>query len=109
MIGYSSLASLPRLREYTSHRVSSYDPTGGNRDAWRIRGGERRVLAEIEGPGCIKHIWMTLGIPKEDYLRRIVLRFFWDDCPEPSVECPIGTSSGWDMGYARTSSPSPSR
>ena len=101
MIGYSSLASLPRLREYTSHRVSSYDPTGGNRDAWRIRGGERRVLAEIEGPGCVKHIWMTLGIPKEDYLRRIVLRFFWDDCPEPSVECPIGDFFGMGHGIRK--------
>jgi len=70
MIGYSSLASLPRLRDYTSHRASSHDRTGGNRDFFRIGGGERRILAEMEGPGYIKHIWMTLGMPGEDYLRR---------------------------------------
>ena len=101
MIGYSSLASLPRLRDYTSHRVSSYDRTGGNRDFFRIGGGERRTLAEIEGPGCIKHIWMTLGIPREDYLRRIVLRIYWDECGEPSVECPIGDFFGMGHGIRR--------
>ncbi|MEM3745369.1 MAG: hypothetical protein QW323_02605, partial [Candidatus Bathyarchaeia archaeon] len=85
MIGFSSLASLPRLRNYRSRRISSYDRTGGNMDAWLIKGGERKVIAEIEGPACIKHIWMTLGIPQEDYLRRIVLRFYWDGCSEPSV------------------------
>ncbi|MFQ6095339.1 MAG: glycoside hydrolase family 172 protein [Candidatus Bathyarchaeia archaeon] len=101
LIGYTGLDSLPRLRDYTSHRVSSYDTTGGNRDAWRIKSGERIVLADIEGPGCIRHIWMTLGIPKEDYTRRIVLRFYWDDCPEPSVECPIGDFFGLGHGIRR--------
>jgi len=101
LIGNSSLANLPRLRDYTSHRVSSYDPTGGNKDAWQIKPGEKRTLAEIEGPGCIKHIWMTLGIPREDYLRRIVLRFFWDNHKEPSVECPIGDFFGLGHGIRR--------
>ncbi|KYH40673.1 MAG: hypothetical protein AYL32_010290 [Candidatus Bathyarchaeota archaeon B26-2] len=101
MIGWSSLASLPYLRDYRSRRVSSYDKTGGNRDFWRIDGGDRRVLAEIEGPACIKHIWMTLGIPREDYLRRIVLRFYWDGCSEPSVECPIGDFFGLGHGIRK--------
>jgi len=101
MIGHTSLASLPKLRDYSSHRISSYDKTGGNEDAWQIKGGERRVLASIDGPGCIKHIWMTLGLPKEDYVRRIVLRMFWDDASEPSVECPIGDFFGVGHGIRR--------
>jgi len=101
LIGNSSLASLPRLRDYTSHRVSSYDKTGGNNDAWQIKAGETKILANINGPGCIKHIWMTLGLPKEDYLRRIVLRFFWDGCKEPSVECPIGDFFGLGHGIRK--------
>jgi len=101
LIGNSSLASLPQLRNYSSHRISSYDPTGGNSDAWQIKPGERRTLATINGPGCIKHIWMTLGLPKEDYLRRIVLRFFWDGCEEPSVECPIGDFFGLGHGIRK--------
>ena len=101
MIGLTSLASLPKLRDYTSHRVSSYDVTGGNRDAWRIEPGTKRVVAEIEGPACIKHIWMTLGIPNEDYCRRIVLRMYWDDCKDPSVECPIGDFFGLGHGMRK--------
>ncbi len=99
MIGATSLGALPFLREYTSHRVSSYDKTGGNADSWRIEGGETRVLAEIDGPGCIKHIWMAIvRTPSDDYLRRIVLRMYWDGRGEPSVECPVGDFFG--LGHA---------
>jgi len=101
MIGNTSLASLPRLRDCTSHRISSYDITGGNADAWKIQPGEKKVLGEIEGPGCMKHIWMTLGIPKEDYCRKIVLRMVWDGCAAPSVECPIGDFFGLGHGLRK--------
>ncbi len=101
MIGQTTLATLPKLRDYTSHRISSYDLSGGNRDAWRIEAGEKRNLAKIAGPGCIKHVWMTLGIPREDYVRRIVLRFFWDGCKEPSVECPVGDFFGVGHGIRK--------
>ena len=101
MIGQTSLSSLPLLRDYKSLRISSYDKTGGNADAWRIAPGEKRVLAEINGPGCIKHIWTTLGLPKEDYCRRIVLRMYWDGCPEPNVESPIGDFFGLGHGMRK--------
>jgi hypothetical protein len=101
LIGHSTLASLPILRDYRSRRASSYDWAGGNLDFWTIGGGERRVLADIEGPACIKHIWMTLGLPREDYLRRIVLRFYWDVYGEPSVECPIGDFFGLGHGLRK--------
>ncbi len=101
MIGCTTLGSLTQLRDYTSHRISSWDTKGGNADFWRIAAGEKRVLARIEGPGCIKHIWMTLGIPAEDYCRRIILRIYWDGCPEPSVECPIGDFFGLGHGMRK--------
>ena len=44
MIEQTSLAPLPTLRDYTSHRISSYDTTGGNADFWRIEAGENRTL-----------------------------------------------------------------
>jgi hypothetical protein len=59
------------------------------------------MLADIEGPGCIKHIWMTLGLKREDYLRHITLRFFWEDSKEPSVECPIGDFFGLGHGIRK--------
>lgn len=96
---FSTLSSLPHLRNYRSLRVSSFDRTGGNRDWVEVDAGETKTLAEIKGPGCIRHIWMTMGFPHDDYLRRVILRLYWDGASEPSVECPIGDFFG--LGHAR--------
>ncbi|HYK44521.1 MAG TPA: glycoside hydrolase family 172 protein [Parafilimonas sp.] len=44
------------------------------------------TVAEINGPGSISHIWMT---PTGNW-RYTILRFYWDDEPNPSVEVPVG-------------------
>ncbi|MCP4247602.1 MAG: DUF2961 domain-containing protein [bacterium] len=98
MFGHTGLSGLPKLRDYRSKRVSSYDRSGGNQDFYPVAGGETKQLAHIRGPGCIRHIWMTLWLPTDDYLRRVLLRFFWDDCSEPSIECPLGDFFG--LGHA---------
>lgn len=59
----------------------------------RIQPGETFTLAEIEGPGAIQHIWMT---PTGNW-RFSILRIYWDDEKEPSVECPVGDFFG--MGW----------
>ncbi len=51
-----------------------------------VRAGETLVLADIEGTGAIQHIWMT----PSGVWRQIILRIYWEDSEEPSVECPIG-------------------
>ena len=48
--------------------------------------GEIRELANIDGPGAIQQIWMTPG----GNLRWTILRIYWDDQEQPSVECPVG-------------------
>ncbi len=53
------LADLTRVRDARSARASSWDQTGRNKDNWVVGPGETVVLADIEGPGCISHIWMT--------------------------------------------------
>ena len=58
-----------------------------------LESGETITLADIEGPGIIRHIWMT--VPDKTaagsfVMRDLVLRFYWDDEETPSVECPIG-------------------
>lgn len=55
-----------------------------------VLGGETFTIAEIEGPGAIQHIWMT---PTGNW-RFSVLRFYWDDEKEPSVEVPVGDFFG---------------
>ena len=51
------------------------------------------TLAEINGPGCIQQIWMT---PTGNW-RWSILRVYWDDEIEPSIECPVGDffACGW--------------
>ena len=63
----------------------------------RIKPGETFTLAEIAGPGAIQHIWMT---PTGNW-RFSILRIYWDDETEPSVECPVGDFFG--MGWNKYS------
>lgn len=51
-----------------------------------IPSGSTAVIADIEGPGAIRHIWMT---PSGNY-RRAILRMYWDGEETPSVEVPVG-------------------
>ncbi len=51
-----------------------------------VPAGTTYTLADIEGPGCIQQIWMT---PTGNY-RYSILRIYYDDQENPSVECPIG-------------------
>ncbi len=53
------LADLTHVRDARSARSSSWDQSGRNKDNWVVGPGESVVLADIEGPGCITHIWMT--------------------------------------------------
>ncbi len=45
------------------------------------------TLAEIDGPGSITHIWITVD---QKAYRDCVLRFYWDGEDAPSVETPLG-------------------
>lgn len=86
--GSHLLASLAQTERAKTLRASSWDTSGRNRDAWVIEGGETRVLADLKGPGCITHIWMTQS--GEGAFRNVVLKMFWDGEDDPSVEVPLG-------------------
>jgi hypothetical protein len=55
------LDHLSRLRDGRSRRVSSWDTSGRNADAWPIEAGETKLLADLTGAGVIRHIWFTVG------------------------------------------------
>jgi hypothetical protein len=61
------------------------------------------TLAQIRGAGAIQQIWMTPA--PLDKTRWYVLRFYWDDEAEPSVECPLSDffACGWGK-YAQINS-----
>ena len=101
-IGYSSLSNLARLRTgVRRERISSYDKDGGNYDWMTIPPQETLQIADIQGAGCIKHIWMTLLCPEDSYARKIVLRAWWDNEDNPSIECPIGDFFGIGHGIVK--------
>ncbi len=94
------LRSLVRRRACRSKRLSSYDRSGGNADYIIIRPGENAMLGEIDGAGCITHIWMTAASQEPAFLRALVLRMWWDGEAYPSVETPLGDFFG--VGHGRT-------
>jgi hypothetical protein len=121
----SNLSNLFRISDAKSFSISPENPTGEKgkggmavegtassaaRDlgqGWKvnpfivIEPGKTYTLAEINGSGAIQHIWMT---PTGNW-RFSILRMYWDDEKEPSVEVPVGDffAVGWGK-YARISS-----
>jgi len=59
----------------------------------------RLTCAELDGPGCIRHIWTGWG--RQDHLnRQAIIRIFFDDEPVPYVEAPVGDFFGVMHGKA---------
>ncbi len=103
-----SLSSLIFRRAGRTMRRSSYDTTGGNRDAWEVPVGETAVLADIQGAGCITHLWFTIHCPDDRYyLRHLVLRIYWDGEQTPSVEVPVGDFFNIGHGIAASNAALP--
>ncbi|EXK81241.1 hypothetical protein FOQG_14293 [Fusarium oxysporum f. sp. raphani 54005] len=53
------LNNVAKLKTARTARVSSWDHSGLNEDAWVIQPGETAVLADLEGPGTITHLWFV--------------------------------------------------
>lgn len=68
----------------------------------KVESGATFTLADIQGSGAIQQIWMTLARGK---WRHTILRAYWDDEEQPSIECPAGDffACGWER-YAQVTS-----
>jgi hypothetical protein len=62
-----------------------------------LKAGQDVQLCDIEGPGTIRHIWIT-GPRSPASLRSLVIRAWWDGQAHPSIECPIGDIMGFAHG-----------
>jgi len=96
LIDLEHLAVLPepgeRCAQWSSFdRASRYDPAAGKYVNWSANNdgpqfirkeGEKYVLAEMEGPGCIWRIWSAL--PKEGHVK-----IYLDGREEPAVDLPF--------------------
>jgi hypothetical protein len=74
----------------TGERGAGGTAHGGRKGApnRRLRAGERVVVADIEGSGVIRHIWMTFLPAPPEHMRSLVLEVFYGDADEPSVSVP---------------------
>ena len=107
----NSLTQLPLLKKGKSRCINWENRTGekgkggmaesvlgpsrkGSPCIPKVAAGETVTLAEMEGPGVIQHIWVTVTdktSEKNRYvLRDLVLRMYWDGEESPSVESPLG-------------------
>jgi hypothetical protein len=71
-------------------------PNAAARDlgqTWKVRPciklptGTTTTLMDVDGPGCIQHLWITL---EDTFYRDVILRVYWDGETQPSVEVPLG-------------------
>ena len=92
------LSNMYLEKDYDFHRVCSTHPAGPD-GGDVMKPSEIREIANIDGPGIISHIWFTLSRATDYVLKDCVLRIYWDDEKEPSVECPIGEFFG--LGHGR--------
>jgi len=83
----------------SSARASSSHPDlNKNGDAKSLEPGQTLVLADLTGPGVIRHIWMTIGSRDPFFGRSLVLRIAWDGAENPSVVAPLGDFFGVGHG-----------
>jgi len=98
----SSMADLVHIRNCERMRASSYSVEGRNNDSWPLEKGESKVIGDLQGPGRINHIWFTIWGDDRQWMRKMLVRMYWDGEKEPSVDCPVGDFFG--MGHCKVKS-----
>ncbi len=93
------LGYLTKLQKGKTCRISSARPErSSNSDNYNVAPGETHLLADIQGSGSIRHIWLTFpaAMPKTENSPgmashdELVIRMYWDGAKEPAVEAPVG-------------------
>ena len=52
--------------------------------------GETWTLLDVDGPGTVRRIWITMMTRTPEFLRGMVVRMYWDGSDTPAVEVPLG-------------------
>ena len=93
-----------------SRAVSFENPTGARGSGGRAHGGrkgapsrrflsgETLVLADLEGPGTLRHFWLTIPPMPPEIMRAVRLEVFYDGAREPSVSVPALDFFGASLG-----------
>jgi len=100
--GIDSLG-IARLKHYTAHRAASTNRyVLSNDDSKHILPGETEVIADLQGPGAVTHIWFTGAANEFAWPRLFRLRVYYDGKRRPAWTRRSGTSSPWGTGTKRT-------
>src|SRR5215467_3261972 len=83
--------ALTQPKNFVAHRSSSNNPDwNSNDDSKRPIPGETTVLADLQGPGIITHMWVTIADNEYGWPKLLRLRVYYDGSPVPSVDAPVG-------------------
>jgi hypothetical protein len=63
-----------------------------------LKAGATLVLADIQGAGIIRRIWITVNERSPEMLRSVRLEMFWDGASTPAVSAPLGDFFGAGLG-----------
>lgn len=99
-----------------SRAVSFENPTGERGAGGRARGGrkgapsrriaagETVVLADLDGPGTLRHLWMTFPPAPPEVMRALWMEVFYDGADAPSISVPcldfVGLPHGRPAAYS---------
>ena len=107
------LGALPLITNDKTRSISAENKDGKPGSGGKSKGGrkgsayinvppgETAVLAKIDGPGIIQHIWLTFPakIGNESGIsQKILIKMYWDTGTTPSVIAPIGDFFGMGFG-----------
>ena len=93
---------LARLKNYSAARVSSDNRyVFSNDDSKRIMPGQTLVMADLAGPGVVRHIWLTVAENEFGWPRLLRLRVYYDGKKTASVDSPLGDFFGVGHGLER--------
>lgn len=63
-------------------------------DSPTLDAGKSMPVADLKGPGIIRHIHFTRHNPKSLAARGVVLEIWFDDAEQPAVQCPLADFFG---------------
>jgi hypothetical protein len=93
-----------------SRAITFENPTGARGAGGSAHGGRKGApsrnlgpgevveLANIAGPGTIRHIWMTFPPAAPEIMRALWMEVFYDDLDEPSISVPCLDFFGMPLG-----------
>ncbi len=101
-MGSGTLGSLGFARGGKIAHYSSYERNGGNADFRRIAPGQTHTLVDHRGAGIVRRWWLTIA-PRNnrEIQRQLIVRCYWDNEVNPSVEVPVSDFFGMGFGEWR--------